>query len=583
MSEETTVAKFLAKRLPDYGVTHIFELVGGMITVLLDAVHQNSSLRVVSMHHEQACGFAAEGFTRMAGRPAVAMATSGPGATNLITAIGSCYFDSTPVVFITGQVNRHEFGQGVLGRQGGFQETDIVSIARPITKSAVQVLDANDFPRLLDEAFRVAQMGRPGPVLLDIPMDVQQSVIRVSSPPAPNAGAGANVEAGLALNRISFVDGLVFSLQHSQKPLLLLGGGVRIAGAVEATRSLVASWPIPVVSSLMGLDVIPTDWTQRVGLIGSYGNRWANRAVAEADLLLVIGSRLDIRQTGSDVVGFRGNRQIYHVDIDPSEINQRVPGCRAMVDGAGDFLRVLTERLQDLPAPSKAWQAEIDSWREEWPDVTENVPVSGINPNVAIREVSSAWRDVGAIVTDVGQHQMWAAQSIEIHDAQRFLTSGGMGSMGFGLPAAIGASLASTSQPVCLIAGDGGFQLNIQELQTLARLRLPVRMLIMDNGSHGMVGQFQESYFEGRYYSTVWGYSAPDFEAVARAYGIRALHAETHDELRDALATCVAEPEEPVLIRIAIDPQLNVYPKMAFGRPFGSMEPEVRPTAMEGT
>ncbi|BDO42835.1 acetolactate synthase [Cellulomonas sp. NTE-D12] len=575
--ERLTVAAYLAKALPELGVSHVFELVGGMLTVMLDSIHRNPALTVVSMHHEQGAGFAAEGFARTSGRPAVAMATSGPGATNLLTAIGSCYFDSVPVVFITGQVNTYELHEEGRGRQGGFQETDVVSIATPITKLARLVTDADSFPKVLAEAFEVATRGRPGPVLLDIPMNVQRALV----PAVPDEVVARSAASDdRQEERGAFTTRLTAALRDAKRPLVIAGGGVQSAGVAEELRTAVERWRIPVVGTLMGVDALPATSELHAGVIGSYGNRWANWAVAQSDLLLVLGSRLDVRQTGSDVAGFRGSRAIFHVDVDATELNNHVTGCDVLHDDLRTFLPFALDAVTTTGGRAE-WLAALAEQREAWPDTAENVPAAGLNPNLAVRQILQARPAAAAVVTDVGQHQMWAAQSAALSAGQRFLTSGGMGSMGFGLPAAIGSALASQGE-VVLIAGDGGFQCNIQELQTLVRQQLPVRVVVFDNGCHGMVRQFQESYFDKRYYSTKWGYSAPDFCAVARAYGIPAFHAEDHDQLAEVLDALHSQ-DGPVLLHLSIDADLNAYPKMAFGREFGSMEPGVKPTEMEGT
>ena len=419
MSKDETVASYLASALPDFGVTHVFELVGGMITVLLDAMHQEPRLTVVSMHHEQGAGFAAEGFARMAGHPAVAMATSGPGATNLLTAIGSCYFDSTPMVFITGQVNRNELRQNGAGRQGGFQETDIVSMSKPVTKWSKTTMSPEEFREDLAKAFSVATSGRPGPVLLDIPMDVQRALIpdasgaseMVTRQPSP-------VVAGSA-DRTGFLARLTVALQQAERPLILAGGGIRTSGAVDEFRKAVDAWEIPVVTSLMGIDAMPVASPLRVGLLGSYGNRWANWAIAEADVLLVLGSRLDVRQTGSDVDGFRKDRLIFHVDVDETELNNHVPGCDVFHEDLASFLPHAVPVLDSATTGTTRWLAEIAERKNAWPDTDENVPETGINPNLAVRQLGEAWADATAFVTDVGQHQMWAAQSIQLGTEQR--------------------------------------------------------------------------------------------------------------------------------------------------------------------
>lgn len=572
-----TVASYLSEWLTDSGVTHVFELVGGMVTVLLDAFHSNKALTVTSVHHEQGAGFMAEGFSRRSGRPAVALATSGPGATNLLTAIGSCYFDSVSALFITGQVNTHEFRDGN-GRQGGFQETDVVAMAQPVTKFAYLVRSPEEIPEVLTRALNEATTGRPGPVLIDIPMNIQRSpMTRVRWPTL-----AVEPETIPDDHRGAFLNRLASALTVSEKPLVLAGGGIRTAGVVGPFRDLIDTWQIPVVTSLLGKDAIAGTSPLAVGFIGSYGNRWANWAVSQSDLLLVLGSRLDVRQTGSDREGFRANRTIFHVDIDPTELNNHIRDCDILVDN----IELFTNAAQEMSIPKREswaeWLGIIQEMRVRWPDTSENHPRRGPNPNTVMKHIQSKWPSVTTFVTDVGQHQMWAAQSLVLRPDQRFLTSGGMGSMGFGLPAAIGAALAADSELVCLIAGDGGFQCNIQELQTLVRLQANVRIVVLDNGCHGMVRQFQESYFGGRFHSTRWGYSAPEFCEVATAYGIPASHVEDHGELQRELSRS-AFTSGPFLIHVMIDGDVNAYPKMSFGQPFGSMEPAVMSVDMEGT
>ena len=567
----------IARFLDDQGVECVFELVGGMITHLLDSIHLAGEIRIVSMHHEQGAAFAAEGLARITGVPGVAMATSGPGATNLLTGIASCYFDSTPAVFITGQVNRNELKGDRAIRQMGFQETDIVSLAAPITKAAWQVETPEQLPVLLQRSFQLATSGRPGPVLLDVPMDIQRAEV-----PFADDRQAVKPMAGPAVTQ-SVLDDLIRALRNAERPLVLVGGGIRASRATDQIRELLTALGVPVVNSLMGVDVLPFSSDLRVGMIGSYGNRWANLAVGRADFLLVLGSRLDIRQTGSETEAFKADRVIFHVDCEPGEINNRIEGCTAILADLKEFAAAAlpVAVASDLPRRT-SWIEEIRALREAWPDTQELPGLSGINPNVLMHRLSSVSRSAAAFVADVGQHQMWAAQSLELLPDQRFLTSGGLGSMGFGLPAAIGASLAADGRPIVLVAGDGGFQNNIQELQTVARNELPIKMLIANNRSLGMVRQFQQSYFDSRYQSTVWGYSAPDFAAVASAYGIPSKGIETEKDADEALSWLLSSPG-PALLDVKISPEANTYPKIAFGRPITEMEPFATPVGMEST
>ncbi len=572
------VSDYIARFLAAQGVKYVFEMSGGMITHLLDSMYSLGSPQIVSMHHEQAAAFAADAVGRLTGVPGVALATSGPGATNLLTGIGSCYFDSSPAVFITGQVNRAEQKGERQIRQLGFQETDIVAMAKPITKAAWQVRDESELPEMLARAFNVATTGRPGPVLLDIPMDVQRADVQ-----APVTRQTLDDQVHNLMSDDALWDEMFGALRNAERPLVLVGGGIRAAWATEALRTFLRKTRLPAVNSLMAVDVLPWEDPLRVGMIGSYGNRWANLAIGESDFLLVLGSRLDVRQTGSETAAFKGDRVIFHVDCENGEINNRVIGCRPVVCGLKEFLEAAVARANGLTFEDRTtWVAKISGLRKQWPDTNE-LDVPGINPNEFLHQLARASQRAAAYIVDVGQHQMWAAQSLELQPEQRFLTSGGMGSMGFALPAAIGASLCDRSRPTVLIAGDGGFQSNIQELQTVVRNQLPIKMVIINNNCHGMVRQFQESYFDARYQSTLWGYSAPDFARVAKAYGIDTQTVKDNAEVEGAIRWLWESPSEPGLLQVMVDTYANALPKIAYGHPITEMEPFAKPLEMEGT
>jgi acetolactate synthase I/II/III large subunit len=573
MKASDYIAEFLGRQ----GVTHVFEVVGGMISHLVDSMYVKGSPKLVSMHHEQAAGFAADVMGRITGVPGVAMATSGPGGTNLLTGVGSAHFDSSPTVFITGQVNREEKKGTRPIRQLGFQEADIVSMAKPITKAAWSVDDPTELPAVLCSAFELSTSGRPGAVLLDIPMDVQRAqVTPVKERNVPQA-VRSSVEKGEIMAMLD-------SVRSAERPLILVGGGVRAARAVEDFSKFVNMLGIPVVCSLMGLDAITSDDKKRIGLIGTYGNRWANMALGHADVLIVIGSRLDIRQTGADTEFFKGDRIIYHIDCERGEVNNRVTGCVPIFAHIAEFLRAANAIAVGQEFSSRdAWLKEILAWKDEFPDTSEIKDIDGINPNLFMHKLSACSKDAAAFISDVGQHQMWAAQSLTISKGQRFITSGGMGAMGFGLPGSIGACFALPNLPVVMIAGDGSFQLNIQELETVTRNNLPLKMLVLNNKCHGMARQFQESYFSSRFQSTMWGYSAPDFAAVAKAYGIDSGTVIDTEDVENALAALWSRPCEPYLLQVMIDSRANAYPKIAFGYPLTEMEPHAKPLAMEAT
>ena len=570
------VSDYIAKFLEKKGIKSIFELSGGMITHILDSLNQKTEINIITMHHEQGAAFAAEGYARISGLPGIALATSGPGATNLLTGIGSCYFDSTPAIFITGQVNRHELKGDRDIRQLGFQETDIVTMAEPITKACFHISDPNTIPEILEKAFEIALEGRPGPVLIDIPMDVQRHQIEEKY-----FEYVKNTESKI---ENSILNNLIEDIKKAKRPLILSGRGIKASSSQIEFNNFVKQTKIPVITTLLGLDTITYDNPLRVGFIGSYGNRWANIAFGECDLLIVLGSRLDIRQTGADT-NFIENRTIYHIDCEQGEINNRVKGCKGIVSDLKNFFNKFeSEFKNELFETKSKWNQQINDLKNKWPDTKELTP-KGINPNEFMHLLSSKSKLNKAYMADVGSHQMWAAQSLELYENQQFLTSGGMGAMGFSLPAGIGVSIALNKEPVIVLVGDGCMQINIQELQTIVRNKLPIKIIVLNNKTLGMIRQFQDSYFESRYQSTYWGYDAPDFAKIGTAYGINSKTIEETHDIKEAVDWLWNEENKdlPQLLQVMIDPHTNTYPKIAFGRPITEMEPFATPIEMEGT
>ena len=448
-------------------------------------------------------------------------------------------------------------------------------MAKPITKACFMITSADDGPRILEEAYSIAMSGRPGPVLIDIPMDVQRKQIKIPL-------LDTDKKSSLKQTVIDF-DSVYRHIEKSKKPLIIAGRGIRAANAQGHFLNMLKKTHVPVCLSLLGLDVLPFDHELRVGFLGSYGNRWTNQAIADSDLLLVLGARLDIRQTGADV-NFFSKRKIIQVDCEESEINNRVKGCIPVVSDLGDFIKrfnVFLESKNELHY--SGWKNTIKENKFQMDDTKELGEISGINPNLFMHQLSHK-NPTALYLADVGSHQMWAAQSLELNRDQLFLTSGGMGSMGYALPAAIGATLTS-GKPCTVIVGDGCMQLNIQELQTIVRNRLPLKIVVMNNHSLGMIRQFQDSYFDSRYQSTVWGYSAPDFEKIAVAYGIKARSISDVEQCNDAIHWLLSDKTllEPMLLQVNIESSVNVYPKIAFGRPLHEMEPSFKPEDMEAT
>ncbi len=561
------VTTYIAHFLKEKKIDTVFELQGGMITRIIDAMHHEGGIKIVSMHHEQAAAMAADAYGRVTNKPGIALATSGPGATNLLTGIGNCYFDSVPAIFITGQVNLHEQKGDNPTRQIGFQETDIVSMAKPITKKAYAVKTAKEIPFIFEEAYWIAISGRPGPVLIDIPMNIQNEEVEISSVSTfeSTSGNDSNI-IGIFFQK--YLD----ALKNSKRPMILVGRGMRASGMIEKFEKFLQKYQIPVVTSLLGFDALPYQHSRRIGFIGTYGNRWANYALGSCDLLLVLGSRLDLRQTGSDIASFQDGKDIYHVDVEQAELNNRIKDCITLETDLSDFFAQIENRNDFYTAPSE-WLTEIEEKKQVRLDTGELEGITGINPNVFIHKLSKASSQAKVFTADVGNNQMWCSQSLELTGNQLFLTSGGMGAMGYSLPAAIGASITLGNAPVVAIAGDGGFQINIQELQTIIRNKLPIKMVIINNHCLGMIRQFQDSYFDSCYQSTVWGYDAPDFPKLALAYGIESFSISSSEEIESGLTKLWKNPLQPFLLEVSIDIHTNVHPKTMYGSPITEMEP----------
>ncbi|MBJ6362724.1 thiamine pyrophosphate-binding protein [Paenibacillus sp. GCM10012307] len=572
------VIDFIGKQ----GVSHIFEMIGGAIAHLLDATYDREDMDCISVHHEQSAAFAAEGYARVNGKLGVAMATSGPGALNLLTGIGSCYFDSVPSLFITGQVNTYEYKGDRPVRQIGFQETDIVSIVRPIVKYAEMVTDPAQIRYQLEKAVFLAGHGRPGPVLLDLPMNVQRAEIE---PDQLESFYGSSEHHALRVTPkpVSSRDiaRTLELLGQASRPVILAGGGIRSADATAELRELVERTGIPVVHSLLGLDALPGTHPASAGLIGSYGNRYSNLTVANSDFLLILGSRLDTRQTGTLPESFAREAVKVHVDIDAAELNEKVRVDLAVHADVKSFLTRLLKALHDRqPKDYKPWHGVISNYKTRYPSGTPELASGAIEPNRFMELLSDRSAAGDLIVLDVGQHQMWASQSFRLREGQRLLNAGGMGAMGFALPAAIGAAKAAPGRRVIVIAGDGGIQVNIQELNTVARHGLPIKIFVMNNNNLGMVRQFQDMYFSGRRQSTVNSYSCPNLPAIAHAYGLKAFTIDDVSKAPEQIEAAL-RAEGSVLVEVKLALDTTVTPKLAVHHPVENMSPELAPGELE--
>ena len=568
------VSDYIIDTLIQHGSTQVFGYIGGTIAHLLDSIYLNLQIEMVNTLHEQGAGFAAEGYARTTGKIGVALATSGPGAINLLTPLGSCFFDSVPTLFITGQVNTYEYKGTMPIRQKGFQETDIVSMTRPISKYSVWVDDAQQIRYELEKALYLAQAGRKSPVHVDIPMDVQRAELVIEDLPSfYNSDEHLRLEAENTQASADF-SSVWETLVNAERPVVLVGGGIRSSGVTDALRAFLDASRLPVVTSLMGVDAVPADYPYHYGLIGAYGNRYGNLTLANADVILTLGSRLDLRQTGTNKALFAPYARIIRVDTDLAELDHNefpnVLGVRADLKTALEGLNAVAHPL-DMPT----WTQRLQAYKAQFPAETA-LDGSPKLQNQVVSLISKHARADDVIVADVGQHQMWVAQSWQVQAEQRVLFSGGMGAMGFALPASIGATLA-TSKRCIVLCGDGGLQMNIQELEVLKRRNLPIKIIVLNNFNLGMVRQFQEIYFDNRCPSTLDDYSVPNFEAIAKAYGIggqtlREAESLSLEEIDTVIQAFLAD-NAPALLDIHLPVATTVEPKLIVNKPIEDMYP----------
>ncbi len=532
-------ARWLTQALEAEGVETLFGYPGGTIMPFYDAL-VDSKLKHILVRHEQGAALAANGYARASGRVGVCVATSGPGASNLVTGIADAMLDSVPMVCLTGQVATHLMGTDA------FQELDVFGLTLPIVKHSYIVRRVEDLPEIVREAFRIAREGRPGPVLIDLPKDVQVAdashlpdhvPAEVEPPPAPADAALAEALAAIA---------------GAEKPVIYGGGGIGLAGAVDVFREFVDATQIPTVLTLRGLGALPGGHPNYLGMLGMHGTRAANMAVQESDLLIVVGARFDDRATGK-LVEFAPFARVIHLDADAYEISKLRTANIAVPGDVAAGLRALVGA-----------RTTCDDWRKRCRMLGEkhgfryDAPGTDIYAPALLKRMTELAPDDAIVACDVGQHQMWVAQHCKFNHPRNHLTSGALGTMGFGLPAAMGAQFACPDRTVLLVSGDGSFMMNVQELVTIARCRLPVKIVLLDNSSLGMVRQWQELFFAKRY-SEIDLSDNPDFAALAEVFGIPAKRIDRRDQVEDALADLLAQPG-PALLHVAIDVKANVWP-----------------------
>jgi acetolactate synthase-1/2/3 large subunit len=521
----------------------LFGYPGGAIMPFYHALPEYPGLRHVLVRHEQAAAHAADGYARVTGRAGVCVATSGPGATNLVTGLATAHMDSTPVVAITGQVPR-----AMIGRDA-FQETDIIGITQPITKHSILVEDVEVLADAMREALQVAVEGRPGPVVVDIPKDVQQAkttwrdggVVRPAGRSALTGAAGLAEAARL--------------IAESERPLIMAGHGIILSGAYPELRELAERTGIPVITTLLGISGFPESHPLHLGMPGMHGEVHVNRAIQQADLILGVGLRFDDRVTGN-LAAFAHNAKVIHIELDPTEIGKNVATVVGLVGDAREILRALLPGI--APRDCTAWRAEIAGFVRPRVESFRG----DLSPGAILGAIDAAADGRCTIVSDVGQHQMWVAKLYPYQRPNTHITSGGLGTMGFAVPAAMGAALARPDEPVWAISGDGGFQMNMQEIATMVQEGIPVKMAVFNNGYLGMVRQWQQ-FFHGRRYSAtpIW---SPDYVRLAEAYGIFGRRVETGAEVDDAVREAIARPG-PALVEFLIEQEANVFPMIPPG------------------
>ncbi len=578
------VSDYIISFLQLKGSTTLFSLSWWMITHLEDSTFLNPEMQLVSVKHEQAGAFAAEGYTRVSGRSGVAMGTSGPGATNMVTGIASAYFDSIPVLYITGQVRTDELTpEGSWVRQTGFQETKIIPIVTPITKYAKHVGDISELRYELEKAYFLMHSGRKWPAVLDIPMNIQRLEINPEELPSFYTSseylAASSPQSSMEDFSIQ-VQGIIQDLQNAKRPIILVWWWIQLASAQEDLSKFLEKSHIPVVSSLMGIDSVSHNYPWYIGMIGSYWVRHANITLSHADIVLVLWSRLDLRQTGAMKSEFAKKAKIIHIDIDSSELGYNIQHTHVQIHAdISSFFDIVNKSTDQYPSYDP-WYDVIQNLKKLLPPYSSKVLYEYIHPNYFFDRLTEIMPEWTVYVNDVGQNQMWSSQMLRLKKGDRLLNSWGLGSMGFSLPAALWASFAPWIKKVVSINGDGWFQMNIQELETISSRNLPIGIIILNNKSLGMVREFQDTYFDGRNIGTVIWYSCPDLSLIAQAYRMPYYRIETPDDI-DGIFLQIQDINTPYILEVMISNKAIVEPKILYWNTMDKQSPALSPDLEE--
>lgn len=571
---QITGAELFVKALLAEKVDTLFAYPGGQAIDLFNALYGVEGLDVILPRHEQGLVHAADGYARSTGKIGVCLVTSGPGATNLVTGIATANYDSVPLVCFTGQVPTHLIGNDA------FQEVDIVGITRSISKYAVTVRRREDLGSVIKKAFYIAKSGKPGVVVVDLPKDIQQAL---GSDIYPQSAVIRGYRPNTAVH-IGQIKKSLDCLKRAKYPVFLLGGGVNISHANEEMTALAEKTGIPVITTIMGKGAIPTNHPLYVGNLGIHGSYAANTAISECDVLFSIGVRFNDRITGK-VSEFAKRATIIHVDIDPASISRNIEVDIPIVADAKNAITALLEKAPVFDFHE--WRLQIDEWKKQKPLEVEQFSASGVTPLAIIQKINQIFSDA-VITTDVGQNQLWATQFLELTNQKQMLTSGGLGTMGYGFPAALGAKLGNPDKDVITICGDGGIQMNIQEMATAIVYELPVIICILNNGYLGNVRQWQEMFFDKRYSSTCLRHRrsctatcntpsaccpeyTPDFIRLAESYGAKAIRVQSQEEIEAAFLAAKNTKKVPTVIEFIIEPEENVFPIVPPGNPLGNM------------
>ncbi|MBU3827120.1 MAG: biosynthetic-type acetolactate synthase large subunit [Candidatus Anaerobiospirillum merdipullorum] len=558
-------AQMLVRSLEDLGVKHLFGYPGGAVLDIFDALLESKQIERIICRHEQGAAHMADGYARVSGKVGCCLVTSGPGATNTVTAIATAYMDSIPMVVITGQV-----GTPLIGSDA-FQEVDTVGITRPIVKHSYLCQSALDIPKYIREAFYLASSGRPGPVVVDVPKDCVNPKKLFEYPPMQEVKMRSYNPT--RLGHRGQVKRAAKLLAEAKRPVMLIGGGVVLGNASDKVRALVEKFNLPITSTLMGLGAFPGTDRHFLGMLGMHGTYEANEAMDKSDLVFAVGVRFDDRITNT-VSKFCPTAKIIHIDVDPASISKTVMADLPIVGDAdavlGQFFDAIEElKLECNSAALDEWWQQIEAWRGiHCLNYKTNDEL--IKPQQVIEAIYEATGGNAVVATDVGQHQMFTALYYPFAKPRKLLTSGGLGTMGYGFPAAIGAKVACPNECVCLITGDGSFQMNIQELSTCLEFNIPVKIFILDNHTLGMVRQWQKMFYGGRISSTNLNYN-PDFVAVARAYGHEGIFVEKPAQLKEAVAKALAMQDKLVIVDVLCDTNEKVLPMQQFGGSMGDM------------